>query len=170
VVWCVLKNKYQNKTCLQETGLRWSKYDTILKSTMDIIVKENYMIISWARESSLWWWIRYSHQLQKCLGKHLQPRFRFANHLLLIACFSCCRRSVPVGKSNHLRPIFLNSPLTTWDFTWPAPRVKDSRGQETFQLQLFWIKIQTKTRMQSNGSESAHASVPFAATQWPLEP
>ena len=53
--------------------------------------------------------IRYSYELQKLGGEWLQPRFGFANHLVLIVCLISSESGLD-EKSNHLGPIYLTIP------------------------------------------------------------
>ena len=80
------KDGHQKDICLKEIGLRAQTIITVLGSVVNLL-GGTYMTIERARESSLWYWIRYSYELQKLRGKWLRPWFGFSNHLVLIVCF-----------------------------------------------------------------------------------
>ena len=64
-----------------------SRYMLVVLGSIVNVIAVTYMTTSWARESSLWWWIRYSCELQKSWGEQLLAWFGFANDLATIACF-----------------------------------------------------------------------------------
>ena len=55
-----------------------------------------YMTTQWAREPSLWYWIRSSYELQDSQSKWRGVHFGFANHLALTVCFKTYDKSIQI--------------------------------------------------------------------------
>ena len=67
------------------------------------------MIINWERRSLLWYWIRYSYELQKLWEKWLMTQFEFAYHFTLMTYFissAVLRRTLPYVKANSIIKIW----------------------------------------------------------------
>ena len=110
VVRCGSMNGYWKDSCFIEIGLHARNMYTILGSIVNIFGVDLYDHLMSTRIFTL-----IINKIligaPKNMRNGLQPHFGFANYLLLIICFIWHHEKWASWRSDHLRPIYLRSPM-----------------------------------------------------------